>query len=476
MPYLLSILPLQTEEEKLQPLPLIAKLHSPKTLGFLYVNVLGGSKSRGGIALDPLVSSGRLTIGTKIDFAHLRQAYLPSIQRPNTGIHIHLEVLSNLRFRYKKGWKQAELKGPDRFVAVGFKRKQRFKNLPEFTENRRLDYQGIQMGLFSAGSEGGFLVGESGVVPWLCRTQGSRGQVQVTPHLKGERRVPLSTKPDHRVSTKGKLAYIEQKKILRKLLKEKGFVISKRVVFIDDRRWITVPFLRQKQVPQLSLAAKRVKAKMKANTLAQRKEKALRIKKLTIEKYNRRLRMWVARKRLRKLAQFKGRWIRHPGPPPKFDSKTGKQLSATTEKQVKSKKIDRPAPTRSLRPILLSELFETKEIPSSMKRLFEIDPVTQKLLLKRKERGITRYGGLFHRGGDRKFSFRARSVWNDSRPGGFIRSGHYPGGFELQKAIRWRTRIDAKSSQSSGEISSVGVRTVGWMKKLEPEEAEMIKE
>src|SRR5271167_3417164 len=96
MPYLLSLLPPQTEEERLNPIPLVAKLPGlPKNLGSLYLNVLGGSQSRGGIALDPLVTSGRLSVGAKVEFGQLRQVYLSIFRPAQQGVHIQLEVLSH---------------------------------------------------------------------------------------------------------------------------------------------------------------------------------------------------------------------------------------------------------------------------------------------------------------------------------------------------------------------------------------------
>jgi hypothetical protein len=47
----------------------------------------------------------------------------------------------------------------------------------------------IRMGVFSAGSEGGFLVGGPGVVPWLCRTRLSTVQYRLSPN--DERRIVL---------------------------------------------------------------------------------------------------------------------------------------------------------------------------------------------------------------------------------------------------------------------------------------------
>ena len=195
MPYLLSLLPPQSDEEKLNPIPLVARLPSVANVrGSLYLNVLGGSQSRGGIALDPLVSSDRLSVGAKIEFGQLRQVYLPTFRPPPQGVHIQLEVLSHVSRRYKPGWKTITNKH-DQMTQVGFQRQQRWTDNPEFTVNRRLDYQGIKKRVFSAGSEGGFLVGESGVIPWLCRIRGSRVQLQVTAHEKGQRRKAFASRP-----------------------------------------------------------------------------------------------------------------------------------------------------------------------------------------------------------------------------------------------------------------------------------------
>ena len=106
MPYLLSLLPPQSEEERLNPIPLVARLPSIANVrGSVCLNVLGGSRSRGGIALDPLVSSDRLFLGAKIEFGQLRQVYLPTFRPPPQGVHIQLEVLSHVSRRYKPGWK-----------------------------------------------------------------------------------------------------------------------------------------------------------------------------------------------------------------------------------------------------------------------------------------------------------------------------------------------------------------------------------
>ena len=108
MPYLLSLLPPQSEEEKLNPIPLVARLPSLANVrGSLYVNVVGGSQSRAGIALDPLASSDRLSVGAKVEFGRLSQVYLPTFRPPPQGVHIQLEVLSPFLYVTNQDGKQS---------------------------------------------------------------------------------------------------------------------------------------------------------------------------------------------------------------------------------------------------------------------------------------------------------------------------------------------------------------------------------
>lgn len=121
--------------------------------------MLGGSSSRGGIALDPLVATGRLANDLKIEFAQLRKPRNEVI-RYQSGVYLRLETLA-----------QSESRGGAEQISG--------------------EEQKLEMNVFSGGSEGGFLVGERGVVPWLCQIRGSRLLQQLTPHKAGERRVPI---------------------------------------------------------------------------------------------------------------------------------------------------------------------------------------------------------------------------------------------------------------------------------------------
>src|SRR5579862_9599299 len=164
MPYVVSLLPTpRTEKERLNPPQLVARLHTGNQyLGSLYVNVLGGSNTRGGIALDPLVSTGRLANDIKVEFAQLirpRQV----IRRPQSGVHLHFETLTQSKVR-------------------------------QTTETLTENGQNLSMHVLSAGSEEGFFVGQAGVVPWLCQVPGSKMWQQLTPHARGVRRVPVARK------------------------------------------------------------------------------------------------------------------------------------------------------------------------------------------------------------------------------------------------------------------------------------------
>jgi hypothetical protein len=224
MPYLLSLLPPQSKEEKLNPIPLVAKLHcSSQPTGSLYVRVLGGSNSRGGIALDPLVSSGRLSDRLKVEFAQQLRASLPAPEIPR-GVHIQLEVVQSMFSN--PGWTAT---GQPQLEQDMQKRRQELE-ISGLDGKRRTSFRGMKFGLFSAGSEGGFLVGEGGVVPWLCRTPGSKVKLQIT---KVERQLPVSTIQDPFLST-----LLEQERYLR-FLRQRGLVVKKNVVFADDGTWST---------------------------------------------------------------------------------------------------------------------------------------------------------------------------------------------------------------------------------------------
>jgi hypothetical protein len=439
MPYFLSLLPPQSEEEKLNPIPLVARLPSHTNVrDSLYVNVVGGSRSRAGIALDPLASSNRLSIGAKVEFGRLNQVYLPTFRPPPQGVHIQLEVLSSVSLRYKPGWKTITSKY-DRMTQVGFQRQQRWTDNTEFTVNRRLDYQGIKKRIFSAGSEGGFLVGERGVIPWLCRTRGSRVQLQVTAHEKGQRRKAFASRPQFPVDTEAHLAQIERKTKLRQVLRERGLIISKKVVFIDDKRWTTIPVLRKKG-PGMLPAVRRGRAKMEAHNRAAQLKKKERLEKrreeLALQIYEGRLRMWKARERLRKvLPQFKDAIIKHPGPKvnlrkKKESGKTSKSSSSAAQLKKPIHSFRRKARFESLSPYLRGLLMS--------------DPKVQSLLMSgalEKMRFFDGRRGDFR--GPKKFDFRARMSWSHIRSSGFRRSDHRPGGFKL-----WKTNGKSKTEQA----------------------------
>ena len=239
MPYLLSLLPSQSEEEKLKSQPLVVKLHlSPHPLGSPCVNVLGGSKSRGAVAIDPLVFPGGLTTGTKVEFAKVNGSYLPSLKLPQIGEQVHVQL-------------EALFPHPEEHVnqsgAISNPKQQLSKSLPQITKERK-EFQGIQTGLFSGGSEGGFLVGDGGATPWLCRIAGSRVQLKVTGHQSGERRVPITMKPVHPINLTRHYAQIEAESRLVKIrsyLKAQGLYLGKRVVQLDSGETKTIPVLRQ---------------------------------------------------------------------------------------------------------------------------------------------------------------------------------------------------------------------------------------
>lgn len=269
MPYLLSKIPPEIEKEKVGPIPLAAIVHClPQKSGSLYLNVLGGSKSRGGIALDPIVSAGRLSAGTKIEFGQLCQAYLPLVKRPQSGIHIQLEALSHFNWQLRRKC-MTRILDRDSRTRIAYRRQRRSGNVPEFTLNERLDYQGIQMGLFSAGSEGGFLIGELGVVPWLCRTGASRTHVQITPYEKGQRRIMPTMSPKHLITIQTQLAKSTRDLSLRNFMGSS--VLSKELESTGDRR-ITVSDLHQEKTTPtdqefLNSAARRHLRRKRQNNL-----------------------------------------------------------------------------------------------------------------------------------------------------------------------------------------------------------------
>jgi hypothetical protein len=443
MPYLLSLLPPQSDEEKLNPIPLIAKLPSlPKTFGSLYINVLGGSQSRGGIALDPLVSTGRLSVGSKVEFGQLRQVYLPTYRPAQQGIHIQLEVLSHASRRFKTGWKKLGLKGKDRTIQVGFKKQQRWSNLPDILANRRLDYQGTRRGLFSAGSEGGFLVGERGVVPWLCRTRGSRVALQVTPHKWGERRIPRAKVAKHEVDIQAYLSRVKRHSEIRKALKERNLIITKKVVFLDDKSWTTIPVLRKRE-SRVTPKMRAGQAKMEAHNREQQRPALLRRqeqkKEFEMQKYNRRLRMWNARTRLRKLQQFKKTKFLHPDSKI-FAPKTSDTMNSQENKRQKTSKsqtLDALSATQA------AQLKRLESLSPQMQRLLASDPELKRLVSEGQLNPLRFFGLRRSIWGPRRFAFRARNMWTEYRPSGFRRSGHRPGGFKI-----WKERGEPEKNQS----------------------------
>jgi hypothetical protein len=160
MPYLLSLLQKSnSEEERLNPPPLVAKLRTEGQE--IYINVLGGSNSRGGIALDPLVSNGRLADNVKVAFAQLRE--------PRQVTHL-----------------------PHSAVSLQFETLRRSDEVPQ--RRRENDQQRLEMNMLMVGSEEGFFVGRSGCVPWLCSVPGMRVVQQLTPHVRDVRRVPIALK------------------------------------------------------------------------------------------------------------------------------------------------------------------------------------------------------------------------------------------------------------------------------------------
>lgn len=239
MPYLLSLLPPQSEEEKLKSQPLVAKLHlSPHPLGSPCINVLGGSKSRGAVAIDPVVFPGGLTTGTKVEFAKVNESYLPSLKLPQIGEQVHVQLEALFPHPEEHVDQPRAISNPKQLLS---------KSLPQITKERT-EFQGIQMGLFSGGSEGGFLVGEGGAIPWLCRIAGSRVQLKVTGHQSGVRRVPITMKPIHPINLTRHYAQIEAESRLVKIrsyLKAQGLFLGRRVVQLESGETKTIPVLRQ---------------------------------------------------------------------------------------------------------------------------------------------------------------------------------------------------------------------------------------
>ena len=394
MPYLLSILPPQSEEEKLNPLPLVARVPSLEKSGIVYVNVLGGSKSKGGIALDPLVATGHVSVGTKVEFGQIQQVYLPTFRPPNKSVHVQLEVLSHLSHRTKPGWETANLKREDRFMTDGFRRQQRWDGVPEFTYNKRPDYQGTQLGLFAAGSEGGFMMGGAGVVPWLSRIQGSRAQVQVTPCRRGQQHKPIQSKPKYPIDPEAHMAQIAQKKALRKYLKENNLIISKRIEFTTPNRWQTVRFLRKKEIP---VEAQEPKAKRKKNPLDERRLEKEQSAARTVGRLQTRL------------------------------QKRGARINFKSFVPYSTILVSRDSTTPVAR-----KTFSLESQTHYIQDLMKLDPEVTRLLQSGRMGHIRFFGsGKKDLRGPRRFGFRSRRFWNSYRGGGFRRAGHKPGGLRF---------------------------------------------
>ena len=205
------------------------------------------------------------------------------------------------------------------------------------------------------------------------------------------------------------------------------------MVFIDDKRWITIPVLR-KRVPGMLPAVRRGREKMEAHNRAAQRKKKERLEKrreeLASQIYEGRLRMWKARDRLREaLPQFKDAIIKHPGPKVSFRRK--KESDKTSESSTPS--------AGQLKE--LSQSFRRKSRFQSfspyLRGLLMSDPKVQSLLTSGaldKMRFFDGRRGDFR--GPKKFDFRARMSWSHFRPSGFRRSDHRPGGFKLWKTER----------------------------------------
>ena len=461
MPYLLSLLPPQAEEEKLNPIPLVAKLPSSNSVNSLYLNVLGGSTSRGGIALDPLVASGRLSLGAMVEFGQLRQAYLESVKRPHIGVHIQLECVSPFSRRWEP---ENEKWGKYKRVEEGFEKQNRYKSLPQLTYNKRLEYQGLQKGLFSAGSEGGFLVGGPGVVPWLVRTQGSRLVQQFTPRESGQRRSPIGTRPTHRISAKRHESRMEDKAQLRQFLKARQLILSKRAVRAGPNAapfppWITIPYLRPAPGMELTDEQKRI----------QEERQILR------EQYKGQRRMWKAAEKLMKLAQFRNKTFEQPSKPVLPPDRRGyhglkfrdlppylKQLFVDNpiwNKYIPRLRIPK---TRQRDKIVLTDRL--RMLPWYLQKTVARDPATRKFIWDGHLSKLKWFGEA-EKYGRGRFGFRARAGWRTFRKGGFRRSDHLPGGMianprrmrKKSKRSKLLSRLRARKLKKAGRAKGTKI-------------------
>lgn len=161
MPQLLSILSSPSQKEEIMPRPLVAKIiPTGSDSSSFCANVLGGSQSRGGIALDPLIVSGHLAVGKKIRFAQAYSAMESNFFTPEDSKAVHICLQST---------------NPSKsYVSINDTDSDSYKRIKEPM------YQGLRKGLFCAESGEGFLMGKKGVVPWLCRVPGSTAKLRVT--------------------------------------------------------------------------------------------------------------------------------------------------------------------------------------------------------------------------------------------------------------------------------------------------------
>jgi len=394
MPTLLSLLPPQSEAEKLESRQLVAKLHlSPRNLGSMYVNVLGGSPSRGGVALDPIVSSGRLKNDTKTEFAQLNRSYLPSLERTQKAGWVYVQLETLFPHSDEQGKKS---------VASEATKQQVSKNGRPLAKERG-EYQGIQLGVFSAGSEGGFLVGEGGVMPWLCRIAASRVQLQVTGHKSGERRVPITKKPTHPSNLARHFAEIEAENKLNRFkeyLKNKGLLLDKRVVELGDGEIKMIPVLRQDP----KAMRKQARARQTEWERERERQEALRTQtenENPIKSY--------------------GEWLSQENKKPRRG-----------EKQPDNK-LSEEAPSSSFRDTLGESRY--KSLPPQTRWLLNHYPATQELILQNKIKSLPYRNSLAKKArGALKFGFVARERLATSQ---LARAGLRAGGFQLRNAIEW---------------------------------------
>jgi hypothetical protein len=212
-------------KEDLNPRPLVAEILSTSDPNSLCVNVLGGSNSRGGIALDPLVASGRLAIGKKIKFAQLRNTFKPSIYtlQHQRGVHISLQTTDPCN-PYVNATDPQE-------VSI-------FADI--------LESQGLRWGVFCAESAEGFLPGNRGMEPWLCRIPGSTTMLQVTPKTKSMPRFPIAKIPNDQSPDDMALSTAR-----RSELNGAGLWTSKKGTRVSNKRWAEFAFDKEtvKSIP-----------------------------------------------------------------------------------------------------------------------------------------------------------------------------------------------------------------------------------